>query len=396
MTKPLTVGLVNKLARKTPAPPQGKRIRLYDSSFRGLAAVKLPSGRVVFTLEYGPRKRRRRVTLGHLSEIGLDEARSRAKIKAGEIEKGADPVAEKAARRAAVTFAAWRETYVDMVKERKKTWRDDKRYLGRAGTWWDHKLLLSITTEDVEKAFQQTRKARGKVSANRFLASVRACLQQAWRLNKVIDNVAARVSFLPENPPRSRVLSDEELQAVVQALAEIEDPWERAAITLIIETGCRKSEALKAKWEDIDLQARTWRIPSPKAGHPQLVPLAGSTVALLRNLPHRGEWVFPGRHSDAHRADVRDVWSRVREAADVPDVTVHDLRRSFGLQAARSAGLHVASRLLRHSRVTTTAAIYAPLGLDELQRATEKVSRARGKVLTMQTHKAKGKSSGRR
>jgi integrase len=389
MSKPLTVGLVNKLAKKTPAPPQGKRIRFYDSSFRGLAAVKLPSGHVVFTLEYGPRNRRRRVTIGRLGEIGLDEARRRAKVQAGEIVKGSDPVAEKAARRAAVTFAAWRESYVEMVKERKKTWRDDKRYLGRAGAWWDHKLLLAITTEDVEKAFQQTRKARGKVSANRFLASVRACLQQAWRLSKVVENVAAKVSFLPENPPRSRVLSDEELQAVVQALAEIEDPWERAAIALIIETGARKSEALRARWEDLDLQARTWRIPSPKAGHPQLVPLAGSTVALLRNLPHRGEWVFPGRHSGAHRADVRDVWARVREAADVPDVTVHDLRRSFGLQAARSAGLHVASRLLRHSRVTTTAAIYAPLGLDELQKATEKVSRARGKVLAMTARKAK-------
>jgi integrase len=389
MSEPLTVGLVNKLAKKTPAPPQGKRIRLYDSSFRGLAAVKLPSGRVVFTLEYGPRKRRRRVTLGHLGKITLEDARKRAKIQAGEIEKGSDPVAEKAARRAAVTFAAWRESYVEMVKERKKTWRDDKRYLGRAGVWWDHKLLLAITTEDVEKAFQQTRKARGKVSANRFLASVRACLQQAWRLSKVVENVAAKVSFLPENPPRSRVLSDEELQAVVQALAEIEDPWDRAAITLIIETGARKSEALRAKWEDFDLQARTWRIPSPKAGHPQLVPLAGSTVALLRNLSHRGDWVFPGRHSGKHRADVRDVWARVREAAEVPDVTVHDLRRSFGLQVARTAGLHVASRLLRHARVTTTAAIYAPLGLDELRKATEKVSRDRGKVLAMPARKAR-------
>ena len=91
-----------------------------------------------------------------------------------------------------------------MVKERKKTWRNDKRYLGRAGAWWDHKLLLAISTEAAEKAFQQTCEARGKVSANRFLASVRACLQAAWRLNKVVDNVAARVSFLPENPPRAR------------------------------------------------------------------------------------------------------------------------------------------------------------------------------------------------
>ena len=93
MSKPLTVGLVNKLAKKTPAPPQGKRIRLYDSSFRGLAAVKLPSGRVVFTLEYGPRNHRRRVTIGHLGKITLEDARKRAKVLGGEIVKGSDPIA---------------------------------------------------------------------------------------------------------------------------------------------------------------------------------------------------------------------------------------------------------------------------------------------------------------
>jgi integrase len=130
-----------------------------------------------------------------------------------------------------------------------------------------------------------------------------------------------------------------------------------------------------------------------------VVPLAAPTVAMLRNTKKMGEYLFPGRRRGERRSDLRTVWARVRTAATaklregdedsrvgVEDATIHDLRRSFGLEVARSAGLHVASRLLRHSRVSVTARIYAPLGLDELRKASEKVARARekrGKVLVM-------------
>ena len=399
--------LTDKYLKAMPTPSAGKRLRVYDTGTTGFSAVKLPSGDIHFSLDYGPRQHRRRVLIGVRKPPGnltLDDARSRARVLLGDVEKGADPVAERAVRRQEPTFAEWRDTYVAMVKTRKKSWGDDVRYLGRAAEWWGHLRLSQVTTERVEKAFQETHKTRGRISANRFLASVRACLQQAWRLSKVVENTAAKVAFMPENAPRARVLSADELQAVLEAVAELVDPWERAAITLIIETGARKSEALRARWEDLDLDAGEWRIPSPKAGHPQTAPLGRGTVAMLRNLTRLGEWVFPGRGKGTRRSDLRDVWATVRSnataklvestgdtRASVADVTIHDLRRTFGLEVARSAGLHVASRLLRHSTVAITAAVYAPLGIDELRKASEKVARQRekrGRVLVM---KARGK-----
>ena len=378
--------LTKKFLDGLPNPPKGKRTRVYDDSVTGFAAVKLPSGVVRFTLDYGPREHRRRVVIGTLKppgEFTLKEAQTQATITLGEVRKGADPLADQVAKRNEMTFTEWKNTYLDIVRERKKSWRDDERYLGRAAKSWRSIRLGSLSTEAVEKAFQQTRIERGKISANRFLASVRACLQEAWRRNLVIDNVAARVKFLPENPPRPRTLTPDEFQRVLQAIAELPDPFERAAITLIIETGCRKSEALAAKWEDVDLDAGTWRIPSPKAGCPQAVPLAGTTVALLRNLERVSNWIIPGRHRGRRRADVRTVWARVRKSAGAEDVTVHDLRRTFGLEAVRTVGLHKASKLLRHSRTSVTELVYAPLGLDELRQATEKVAQTRAKVLKM-------------
>lgn len=72
------------------------------------------------------------------------------------------------------------------------------------------------------------------------------------------------------------------------------------------------------------------------------------------------------------RPDLKGPWDRLRAAAQLEDVRIHDIRRSFGLEIARKAGLHVASKLLRHSSVKVTEQVYAPLGIDELRDAVEK------------------------
>ena len=70
-------------------------------------------------------------------------------------------------------------------------------------------------------------------------------------------------------------------------------------------------------------------------------------------------------------SDLKKPWAALQKTADLPDVHVHDLRRTFGLHVARRVGIHVASRLLRHSVVRVTQRHYAPLGLDDLREALE-------------------------
>ena len=61
--------------------------------------------------------------------------------------------------------------------------------------------------------------------------------------------------------------------------------------------------------------------------------------------------------------------------AKLEGVTVHDIRRTFGLDVARMFGLHVASKLLRHADVRVTERVYAPLSTEDLRKATEGVQR---------------------
>jgi integrase len=380
--------LTKRLIDSIPTPPRGTRTICFDTLVQGFALIVHPTGRRVFVIEYGPKGRRRRYTLGPHGSLTAEKAREKAMALLGGYVDGIDPARERNARSAMPTFGEWAREYVATIELRKKAARHDRRYLvgtlaGRghpahvaeAMRRWGTTPLSAVAVSDVQALVDTEATAGHRTQANRLLASLRACLQAAWRAGIIAENVALRVRLLPENAPRIRVLSDEEMARFSKALDDEADPFIRTAFALLVETGARKSEVLQAKWEDLDLDAGTWRVPSPKAGRPQTIPLAGRTVALLRNLPRTDEHVIPGRDKGKARSDLRGPWEALKLRAGIPDdVHIHDLRRSFGLRVTKQAGVHVASKLLRHSGVTVTERVYAPLALADLREAAEQAA----------------------
>ena len=340
--------------------------------------------RATFFVRYGGRGRRQTVKLGlYGAGFTADDARKAARPVVGDKDKGLDPAADRKEKRGMATFGEWADEYLKEVKLRKKSHREDERFLKLAKKRWKTRPLDKIKTDDVRKWFQsiaaekrEVGKGTGvfvakKITANRALASLRACLQAAWRNDRMPSNPAMKVRPLPENTPRATTLTDEQLHALVKAVEALPDPHFKLAFTLLLTTGARLSEVLHAKWEDFDLDAANWRIPSPKAGRPQVVPLPAKTVALLRNTEHADMLAVPGAKPGKPRFDLRAPWDTLRAAAAIPGVHIHDLRRDFGLRVSKAAGLHVASKLLRHSDVRVTERVYAPLGLEDLRKATE-------------------------
>jgi integrase len=387
-------------ARLARAAAGKRRVMIYDARCPGLGA-KAGAGKVSFFLRYGGRQRRRFLALGRLSEnFSLEDARRLAVETLGMVARGQDPVAERAAQTAAaVTFASWMATYTTRTDRTRKEKAEPRRYLLMASKKWGRRALASISRSDVltlreevvreaaanvrarreraKKAKRASAKVDGAVialdghaSGNRWLAHVGAAFAAAVAEGIITTNPALGIKPLPEAPPRARVLSDEEMGRLIEAL-ENEDEVTSAVFHVLIESGCRVSEILRSRWVDFDLAAGTWRIPSPKSGFPQVVPLAGVTIERLEQLPRVSEWVVPAGDLSKHRADVRYDWLRLKARAKLTGANVHDLRRSYGLAVARGSGLHVASRLLRHRDVRVTAAVYSPLDIGLQRQATE-------------------------
>ena len=70
------------------------------------------------------------------------------------------------------------------------------------------------------------------------------------------------------------------------------------ALEFLILTATRTSEALGARWDEIDLEQRMWTIPASrmKAGREHRVPLSARAIAILKEMAEirHNEFVFPG------------------------------------------------------------------------------------------------------
>jgi integrase len=93
------------------------------------------------------------------------------------------------------------------------------------------------------------------------------------------------------------------LRRVNAALVDESSLHWRAYFPLSLLLGTRRSELLSARWSDMDLEQKTWRIPSTKAGRPHLLPLPNAAVEILKALPRDSEYVFPGSGATGHLAE---------------------------------------------------------------------------------------------
>ena len=135
------------------------------------------------------------------------------------------------------------------------------------------------------------------------------------------------------------------------------------------------SEIQRLEWRYVDLEQKELRLPDSKTGA-KTVHLGEAVVALLDALPRvtGNPYVIGGKKEKAHLTDLQHPWRRIRKAAGLSDVRIHDLRHTFasgGLLVGE--GLAMIGKLLGHTQVQTTAR-YAHLASDPVKQAATKIS----------------------
>jgi len=159
---------------------------------------------------------------------------------------------------------------------------------------------------------------------------------------------------------RDRYLSPGQTRALVQALDA--DPCQdsASALALLVLTGARKQEVLRARWEFVDLDRGVLTVPLAKSGRPRHVPLSPAAARVLRAQAGRrvdgNPHVFPGRVEGMPLEGLRRIWDRAKRAAGLPaDLRIHDLRHSLA-SALANAGtpLYEIGAVLGHSQLSTT------------------------------------------
>lgn len=129
-----------------------------------------------------------------------------------------------------------------------------------------------------------------------------------------------------------------------------------ALVRLLTFTGARLSEILGLRWDWIDTQAGTARLPDSKTGAKTLY-LGAPALAVLAPLPRTAgnAHVLPGERPGAPLAPPQKAWQRIRRSAGLPDVRLHDLRHAFASTAVMAGdSLFIVGKLLGHRQASTT------------------------------------------
>lgn len=366
-----------------PADAPGKGYEVSDTEVPGLRlSVSKASGRKTFWLRYVFRARKRAMRLGAFPATSLIEARRLALEARSQLDRGNDPQEGRDLERSSPTLASFAKAYLeDYAKVHKRSWRDDqsKIELHILPFFTPERRLCDLQRRDIERFVGAVRKTHSPATANRFLSLLSAMMRRAVNLGLLPDNPCRGIPRFKEGSGTHRYLSLDEVGRLMVAMDKDPAPAVMAALRFMLLTGCRRSNALRARWEHIDLERRIWFMPMTKSGKPQYSPLSDESIALLRQLKsrHASPWVFPSS-IDAGKPmkDPRKAFARVLAAAGIRGhVRLHDLRHTHASLAVSHAGqtLFTVQNLLHHASPQTTM-IYSHMANSTLARASQAVS----------------------
>ena len=252
--------------------------------------------------------------------------------------------------------------------------RNISRLLARYIAPWSAIALGELTRMQVIQWHQEIGRTRGFIGANQALQQLHALYAKAedWELYDG-KNPADRIKKFPRQS-RARFLQAHEMPVVLQVLSQ-ERPQVETFFLCLLLTGCRVGELRAAKWMDLDLEQGLWHKPTTKNGTAHTVPLAEILIPRLQQLPRPTPWIFPSRSNGKNggqagqwsRTAVRYLWERLRRKMNLPDVRIHDLRRTAASWLSiNGSNIQVISAMLNHKSLASTQ-VYARLSVEPVR-----------------------------
>ncbi|MBB5754353.1 tyrosine-type recombinase/integrase [Prosthecomicrobium pneumaticum] len=289
--------------------------------------------------------RRNEIGLGGYGQgtapVSLALARQKADLIRQKLARGEDPKADRAPARI-VTFA---DCMGGLLEAKAADWTNEK-----------HRLQWEMTLREYAKPLHAL------PIAEIVIGDVKECLLPHWqerpetadrlrsRIQAVIDYGIAHGWRTAGNPARWRGLLDKVMPArnklqrghhaalayaeaanLIAGLRQSSGTAARA-VEFIALTAARTGEARGATFSEIDVAARTWRVPPDrmKGGREHVVPLSDRALAIVETMRQRasGKFIFGGGVDGRPISDTA-MTKALRLASPDKAATLHGLRSTF-------------------------------------------------------------------
>ncbi|MCH4248633.1 MAG: tyrosine-type recombinase/integrase [Acinetobacter populi] len=320
-----------------------KRYTAKDAMANGLFLDITTTGVKSWQYRYTLNGKQERLVLGRYPDLSLKDARQLRDESAHLVAKGISPKQNKN-EATSVLFSDYGERYLNEVirKERKNPYNMILCLNNDIYPMIGNIAIDQISIDDIRRVVWRKKDQGYDASANQVRGLLKRMFDYAMTLGLVPYNpvLAIPTRHIYKAVPRNRYLSTNEIRIYYTTLlnSRIYRP-RKLGLLLSLLTLVRKSELLKAKWEYIDFDKRLWLIPETKAdsstGHSREMVVYMSTQVVeifkeLKTIAGNEPYVFVGRKTGTHIS--HNAFNTAQKSAlaltDIPDFTVHDLRRT--------------------------------------------------------------------
>ena len=289
---------------------------------------------------------------------------------------GGDPGAKKALAKSIPLYAELAAMHLDFAKHQKSYSSIEMCMRVHIIPKWGKVRLTDIDSRAVAQWLADKREqgfAPATVEKFRVIFGRSFELGAGWNVPGINKNPTRGIPRKPLNNARERFLSADEAARLRIAVAESLNPQLQHIVGLLLLTGARLRELLDARWEHVNVERRTWLIPTSKTGKSRHVPLSKAALAIIKELPRFKDcpWLVPNPETRQPYVSIKHGWQRAIKEARLPGLRLHDLRHSAASFMVNSGvDLFAVGKVLGHASYQSTQR-YSHLANDTLLKAVE-------------------------
>jgi integrase len=299
---------------------------------------------VHYLLRYRLNGKQRFHSIGRNGAWTPDSARTEARRLLGLVAQRVDPANERVTP--SETFGGELDRYIERKRSvlRPRSIIEIERYL-RVQCKSLHSLpLTGIDRRTIALTLAEIEQHSGPAARNRARTSLSAFFAYAIREGLTEQNPVSGTGKANEGNGRDRVLSKDELAAILTALGN--DPFSEI-IRLLILSAQRRNEIGGLRWSEVDLEHGLITFPPErcKNNRSHQLPISSQLKAILERQPRINEFVWGCEWSS---------WSEPKAKLDrrlngMAEWRLHDLRRTAATQMAELGVLpHIIEAVLNH------------------------------------------------
>jgi len=262
------------------------------------------------------------------------------------------------------------KVFLPWAEQNRRSWPKEASRIKPILEFFGSKRLADVSPFDIERFKTKRRstpivlnpdskpisRSRSIASVNRELSLLSRIFSLAILKEELTANPCQKVKAISGEQPRTRYLLPEEEANLMPALERDSRQHLRVIVLLALNTGMRRGEILRLRWEQVDFHKSEIKATHTKTSRDRFIPMNQQVQGALQRLRDisDSDWLFPSRDGQSLKGVATAFRGACREAG-IENFRFHDLRHTFGTRAADAgASLTAIAAVMGHADIHTT------------------------------------------